>query len=145
MIKIAMYTTIITLYKRGVSERQIARDTKIHRSTIRKIIHRYKTDQIEEPIPLKRPTILDGWHDQIINLKENNLSLVRIWEELKILGCPASYPSLTRYVKKHNIVKNTCIRFHTKPGEEAQVDFGDIGLQVNSQGKRAKAYVCQCQ
>lgn len=74
-----MYTTIITLYKRGVSERQIARDTKVHRSTIRKIIHKYKTEQIEESTSLKRPTILDGWHDQIINLKENNLNLVRIW------------------------------------------------------------------
>lgn len=141
MIKIAMYTTIITLHKQGVSERQIAKTTGVHRTTIRKIIYNYKTKQIEEPVAKECATMLDGWHEQIINLKERSLSTVRIWEELQSMGCSASYSSLTRYIRKHNIKNNTCIRFHTKAGEEAQVDFGDIGLQYNPQGKRVKAYI----
>jgi Mu transposase-like protein/integrase-like protein len=48
---------------------------------------------------------------------------------------------LSRYVRKHNIRKNTCIRFHTEAGEEAQVDFGDIGKKLDANGKLRKAYV----
>ena len=33
------------------------------------------------------------------------------------------------------------MRFHTKAGEEAQVDFGYVGLLPNNDGKKAKAWV----
>ena len=41
----------------------------------------------------------------------------------------------------HNIKKNTCIRYHSNPGEEGQVDFGDVGRRYDSEGKLCKAYV----
>jgi hypothetical protein len=34
-----------------------------------------------------------------------------------------------------------CVRFHTAPGQEGQVDFGYVGLQFNQQGQRKKAWV----
>ena len=57
----------------------------------------------------------------------NKLSAVRIYEKLKDKGYHLSYSSLSRYIRNHNIKNTTCVRFHTAPGEEAQVDFGDIG------------------
>ena len=33
------------------------------------------------------------------------------------------------------------MRFHTKAGEEAQVDFGYVGLLPSNNGKKAKAWV----
>jgi IS30 family transposase len=36
MIGIAMYTTILTLHKQGISKRQIAKITNTHRKTINK-------------------------------------------------------------------------------------------------------------
>ena len=42
MIGTAMYTTILTLHKQGISQRKIARTTNTHRKTVRKIIERYK-------------------------------------------------------------------------------------------------------
>ncbi len=62
-------------------------------------------------------------------------------EELVSQGCKSSYTALTRYIRKHKIKDSSCIRFHTKAGEEAQVDFGDIGLQYNSKGRKVKVYV----
>lgn len=141
MIKIDMYTTIITLYKQGISQRQIAIATKINRKTVRKIINNYKIDKIEDPIPYKRTSKLENWHTKIVSLFETNLTALRIHQEIQLLGYDGSYSSLTRYLKKHKIKTNTCVRFHTPPGEEAQVDFGDIGMQRDSLGKIRKAYV----
>lgn len=141
MIKVNMHTTIITLFKQGNSQRQIEKVTKVNRKTVRKIIERYKQEGIEEPVPYKRSQSLDTWHQQIVELLEKNLSYLRIHEELSVKGCITSYSSLTRYIRKHKIKDNSCIRFHTKPGEEAQVDFGDIGLQYNPEGKKVKAYI----
>ena len=141
MIRINMYTTIITLYKQGNSQRQISKLTNTDRKTVRKIISRYVEDGVESPTSYERASVLDFWHEQIIELLEKNLSYVRIFEELRNKGYKSSYPALTRYIKKYKIKDNSCIRFHTVAGEEAQVDFGDIGLQYNPEGRRVKAYV----
>jgi uncharacterized protein with ParB-like and HNH nuclease domain len=70
-----------------------------------------------------------------IDLMSNKLSAVRIYEELKDKGYHLSYSSLSRYIRNHNIKNTTCVRFHTAPGEEAQVDFGDIGRRYNGTQK----------
>jgi transposase len=76
-----------------------------------------------------------------VGLLASNLSTVRILEELQGQGFEGSYGSLSRYIRIHNIKKNTCIRFHTTAGEEAQVDFGDIGKRYDNNGKLRKAYI----
>lgn len=136
-----MYTTILTLYKQGNSERKISKLTKTHRSTVKKIIQRYLSDQIESPIPYSRKSEISSWHEKITELLATKLSVVRIFEKLKECGFNKSYNSLSLYIRKHNIKNNTCIRFHTKSGEEAQVDFGDVGRQYDKNGKHRKAYV----
>ncbi len=136
-----MYTTILTLYKQRISQRQIARLTGSDRKTVKRIIKRYEEEEIELPLVYKRGSKLSTWHEDIVRLLESNLSYVRILEELKLRGCGASYSALTRYIDKHNINQDTCIRFHTLPGEEAQVDFGDIGLRICPEGRLRKAYV----
>lgn len=136
-----MHTTILTLYKQGISHRKIAKTTNTHRSTVKKIIERYEASKIEVPIPYNRPSSLVSWHREIIDLMSNQLSTVRIFEELQAQGYSSSYSSLSRYIRKHNIKQNTCIRFHTEAGEEAQVDFGDIGKRLDAEGKLRKAYV----
>ena len=141
MIGTPMYTTILTLYKQGLSQRKIARTTNTHRKTVKKIIDRYESSKIETPIPYNRSSITDSWHEEIIDLMSNKLSAVRIYEELKDKGYHLSYSSLSRYIRNHNIKNTTCVRFHTSPGEEAQVDFGDIGRRLDSNGKLRKAYI----
>jgi transposase len=64
MIGIAMYTTILTLHKQGISQRQILKITNIHRRTINKIITKYEDQNIETPIPSKRLSKVELWHER---------------------------------------------------------------------------------
>ena len=98
MIGTSMYTTILTLYKQGISQRKIARTTNVHRKTVKNIINRYEKSKIETPVPYNRPSMTDLWHEDIINLMSNKLSTIRIHEELKNKGYNLSYSSLSRYI-----------------------------------------------
>lgn len=141
MIGIAMYTTILTLYKQGKSQREITRITNVHRKTVRTIIAKYSQNNIESPESSQRQSKVEGWHEQIVILLSKELSVVRIFEEIKAQGFTSSYSALSRYIRRHNIKNTSCIRFHTLPGEEGQVDFGDIGKQYDSNGQLRKAWV----
>ena len=136
-----MYTTILTLYKQGMKIRKISRTTNIHRDTIRKIIKKYEKEKIEEPINYKRESQVSKWHEEVVDLISQNLSMVRMHEELKKKGLECSYSTLSHYIRKHKIKNNTCIRLQTEAGEEAQVDFGDIGRRHDKEGKLRKAYI----
>ena len=71
-----MYTTILTLYRSGMKIRKISRTTSIHRDTVRKIIKRYEKEKIEEPIIYKRESQIAKWHEEIVGLLSQNLSVV---------------------------------------------------------------------
>lgn len=141
MVDLAMTTTIITLYKQGMTQRQISKIMNKHRATVKKVIARYEEVQEEAPESYKRISKIEEWHEDIVDLISSNLSNVRIYEKLRDKGFKASYSSLSRYIRMHNISTNTCIRFQTAAGEEAQVDFGYIGRQYDKTGKLRKAYI----
>jgi transposase len=136
-----MYMTILTLHKQGTSQRQIAKLTKTDRKTVRRIIDQYKNQKIEEPISCVHVPKASIYHQQIVDLIGCNISNVRIYEELQKSGYKGSYSGLNRYIKKHKIKLDTCIRFHSLPGQEAQVDFGDIGKRYDPQMRLRKACV----
>lgn len=136
-----MYTTIITLHKQGISLRQIAKITDHDRKTIRRIISRFKLESARFPKEMMRKSKLQPLHQTIVNYLESNLSMIRIAEELRQIGHSFSYSSLTRYIRKIKLSNDICIRFHTDPGEEAQVDFGDIGKRYDQNGKLRKSYI----
>lgn len=136
-----MYTTILTLYKQGNSQRQIAKMTNTDRKTVKRIIDKYNNHKIEEPVSYKRLAKASVYHKQIVDFISKNLSNLRIYEEIQKLDYKGSYSALGKYIKKHKINQNTCIRFHSLPGQEAQVDFGDIGKRYDEQRHFRKAYV----
>lgn len=140
-VYLVMGNGIITLHKQGVSQRQISTLTKLDRKTVRRIITKYNKEKVEVPSSYVRESKVRQWHCKITEYLENNLSYVRILEELRRAGYNLSYSSLTRYINLHHVKTETCIRFHTLPGEEAQVDFGDVGKRIDRNGKFRKAYV----
>ena len=133
--------SIITLYKQGISQRQISKIVGHDRKTVRRIIRRYKEYGITEPVKMSKELVLDKYKDKIIELMEKDLSGVRIQEELSREGLKISYSSVVRYIKKIKGKSNICVRFHTEAGEEAQVDFGYIGLLPMGDCKKRKAWV----
>lgn len=138
-----MYTTILTLWKQGKSKSEIARVTGKDRKTVRQIIQKYEQVGQETPVAMSKESSLSQYHTEIVSLLESDLSIVRIHEKLKDVGCLRSYSSLKQYIGKIKLQSNICVRFHSQPGEEAQVDFGYVGLMPDpkSNGKRKKAWI----
>lgn len=136
-----MHTTILTLWKQRKSKKEIARITQKDRKTVRKVIKKYEETGIETPPTFNKESTLRAYHTQIISYLESNLSSVRIYEKPQDLGCPKSYSSVKRYVAKLKVSQDICVRFHSDPGEEAQVDFGYVGLIPDPKsGKTRKAW-----
>lgn len=138
-----MYTTILTLWKQGKSKSEIARVTGKDRKTVRQIIRKYEQIGQEAPAVHRRGSSLNQYHPEIVSLLESDLSIVRIYEKLRDIGCLRSYSSVKHYIGKIKLQSNICVRFQSLPGEEAQVDFGYIGLMPDPKenGKRKKAWI----
>ena len=126
-----MYMTIITLWQQGQSLRAISRATGRDRKTIKKVIEKYKTEGSDvaiDAIKHHKHSSLEPYKDQVIEYLEKNLSGVRIFEELQTIGLRTSYSAVVRYISTLKGKHDLCVRFHTLPGEEAQIDFGYVGL-----------------
>ena len=139
MLEYAMNITIETLWKQGKSKSEISQITGHDWKTISKVIKCLKAGHYPER--KSHTKLLDGNKEQIIELLEKGLSGVRISEELKLFGVATSYSTVKKYIASIKKRDNVCIRFHTKPGEESQVDFGYVGLTPYINGKKRKTWV----
>ena len=140
MIGAAMYTTIKTLWGRHKNKSMIARLTGHDWKTVAKVI---KTIEEGGGYPNKKPhpRLLDIYREQIIKWMEEGLTAVRMHEKLQGMGVKIGYSTVKDYVADIKRRENIFIRVHTLPGEEAQVDFGYVGLTPGSSGKRRKTWV----
>jgi transposase len=140
MIGDAMFTTIKTLYERGLNKSEIARATSHDWKTVSKTIEDIKAGK-EYPEKKPHPKKIDPYKEQVIELIEKGLTAIRIHEELVKLGCDAAYPTVKRCVANIKKTEDIFIRIHTEAGKEAQVDFGYVGLTPDNNGKRRKTWV----
>ena len=95
MIKLA-YMTIITLWQRGESQREIARAVGCSRDAVRGAIARFKNHGFETPARNSHGSKMD----QVIEYLEKDLSAIRIYEELYNIGASVSYLTVSHYVHK---------------------------------------------
>jgi len=136
-----MYTTIKTLWDLGKNKSEIARATGHDWKTVAKVIKGIKNG-IDKPSYKDRDTIIEPYRKEVIKLLDRCLSGIRIHEELVSLGFKGSYPTVKRYIKKIKKISDIFIRINTLPGEEAQVDFGYVGITKDDTGKNRKTCVC---
>jgi transposase len=122
--------TILELCKQGVSKRQIAKTLKIARGTVAKVI-RLNTSEV--PVS-QRPEKLAQYHEEILRLHTSSKgNLVRVHEELEVLGAQISYPALTAYSRRHDIgqePKKAVGEYHFGPGEEIQHDTSPHKIEI---------------
>ena len=135
-----MYTTIKTLWEKTKNKTEIARLTGHDWKTVAKVIKSIEKG-IEIPQYKPRESLIDDYKEKILELLEQDLSGVRIHEKLIEDGFIGSYPTVKRYINKIKRKENIFIRIHTEPGEEAQVDFGYLGMSKNDAGKNKKTWV----
>jgi len=135
-----MYTTIKTLWEKTKNKTEIARITGHDWKTVAKVIKNIEKG-IEIPQYKPRQSLIDEYREKILELLEKDLSGVRIHEELVKDGFAGSYPTVKRYINKLKRKDNIFVRIHTEPGEEAQVDFGYIGMSRDDFGKNKKTWI----
>lgn len=140
MLGVAMYTTIKTLWDLGKNKSEIARATGHDWKTVAKVIKGIKNG-IDKPKYKDRDSIIEPCNEEVIKLLDRGLSGIRIHEELVRLGFKGSYPTVKRYIKKIKKISDIFIRINTLPGEEAQVDFGYVGITKDDTGKNRKTWV----
>lgn len=134
--------TIITLWKQGKSKSAIAKLVGVSRRSVIKAVNNYEQTGATVVAPKSSNVSNIGlYKDKLIEYMEKGLSNLRIYEELVGAGMSVKYRTISRYIFQIRGTQNICVRFHTAPGEEAQVDFGYVGMLINQAGERKKAWV----
>ena len=137
-----MRKAIIRLWQKGKSKRSISRALGHDIKTVRKIIKNYEDAGIDTQLDAKRFSKFDKYKELIESYIALNYSNRRIYELLRLEKfLNMSYSSLTNYTRKLKISADICVRFSTLAGEEAQVDFGYVGMLPDASGKIRKSWI----
>jgi transposase len=140
MLKMEEWLLIRDLYLQGFSISEIARKTGFDRKTVKKYI-RLKT----LPEPQKRPgrkSKLDPFKPYILEkLKEGPYTAARLYREIKEMGFDGGKTIVKDFVQKVRPEQGipAVFRYETKPGVQAQVDWGEMGT-VEIDGKTKKLF-----
>ena len=139
MLTMYKQITIQTLHKQGVKKSLIARQLGCHRNTVNNVLER-KT--VSDKQIRARSSIFDPYKNKIKELLDKEVTRVRIHEILiEEYGISIAYDSLRKYVNKHlpKPVETFGVQ-QTAPGEEAELDFGYLGMLPGAGGKPVKTW-----
>ena len=126
MLKMEEFLLIRDLYNQGLNISEIARETGFDRKTIWKYIAAQillKPKKLETRLNKLDP--LKEYIQQRIN--EYSLSALRIYREIRDQGFTWKYTIVKDYFRKiwPRETLLAVLRYETKPGVQAQVDWGD--------------------
>lgn len=149
---------MIRRFKVGESDRRVARDLGVSRNTVKKyrawaqqqgfldapvlpvsgvLEERLKTST--PPPDLGPPSTVEPYRDFIAQKRAEGVEIMALWGLLKERGFRGHYSSVRRFVNRvEDKHPETFVRIETKPGEEAQVDFGYDGEQYDPTQERAR-------
>ena len=121
----------------GRSIRGIARELGVSRNTVRKYVRSPGcTDKARAP----RRTKLDGYREYIDGrLAEGLENCVVLLRESRELGHEGGYTMLKDYVHPRRRPRQATVRFETKPGEQAQVDWG-VFSYIGEDGRKRRMW-----
>jgi transposase len=125
----SLFLSVRALHEEGVPKKKIARQLGVDRRTVRKYISRIARGA-SAPLRSRVPSKLDSFRDVIESKVGQGLSATQIYQDLcGTAGFDACYETVKRAVR---VLRRTepevYCRMNFAPGEEAQIDFGDIGM-----------------
>lgn len=125
------------LYKNGVKKQQIAKELRMARNTVKKLIKaneepRYSRAEYTSKIDPYQQLVKD-WY---LNPEYAYIG-TRIFRELKKLGYTGSISPVYRFLKKldgekHLIPQKASDRIETPPGDQAQFDWAEYDMVINN-------------
>lgn len=130
------------LHGQGHSMRAVARLTGHARTTVQRTLH---PEQRKPPRKRGRKSGLEPHKDYLRDrYLTTGLSGVRLHEELRLMGYTGAIDSVQRYLKSldapRRALTKATVRFETPPGEQAQVDWAEVGHYLNDSGVPQKVY-----
>jgi len=134
---------ILTLKKKGLSQRKIARKLGISRNTVKKYLENPEFPDSRNG-DRKRKSLLDPYVGNIEAWLKEDFDYTGTWiyDRLTNMGFSGSYEIVKRKVHdlKAERQKIAYMRFETEPGYQAQVDFGEFQVE-NADGSIKKLYL----
>ncbi len=139
MLDIYKQITIKTLHKQGVKPSAIVKQMGCCRQTVRNVLQREKI--IEKQIRVK-PSSFDFHKDQIKAWLDKEITSLRIHELLQEnYNTQKTYSALRRYIQKQFPKPVDLFGVQvTGSGEEAELDFGYLGMLPGVNGKLIKTW-----
>src|SRR6266849_1971478 len=128
---------------KGKSIKEIARDLKVSRNTVRKVLRSGATSFEYMRVVQPRPK-LGAWHGDLDRMLSDNetrparerLTLIRVFEKLRGLGYEGSYDAVRRYAKRWHVERGAAtaeayVPLSFAPGEAYQFDWSHEVVLIN--------------
>lgn len=116
------------LHNQGMSISEIAKKTGYNRRTVRKYVNSKVPPVAKKRSP--KASKLDNYKDYITQrLKNYPLTASRIYREIQEMGFTGKYTIVKDFVREIRPETGVCAiyRYETRPGKQAQVDWGECG------------------
>jgi transposase len=151
-------------FQEGQSNRRIARDLGINRKTVDRYrawaveqdllegplpslgdLHQLLEETLNNASPPQNTSTVEPYRGLVEKLREEGVEIAATYERLKERGYAGSYASVYRFVRRlEPCLPDVTVRVETRPGQEAQVDFGYAGKMIDpesSELRKAWAFV----
>ena len=129
--------------QRGEGVKRIARELGVDRKTVKRWLKLGDWRPRQSP---RRPRLLDRFAEFIERrAPEVGWNGVVLHRELKVLGFSGSYQQVHRFLKPYRARRRwselATARFETGPGEQAQVDYGQLQVWIGEQRETVHLFV----
>ena len=142
MLKWEEQMDIKFLVGQGHSIRQAAKLSGHARNTVRSVI-RPGNNELKPEKRGRKSKLADFKEYLRKRYLETGLSGVRLCQEITAMGFTGSVSAVRRFlqtIEKGGISPKATVRFETPPGEQAQVDWAEIGYFLDEDGIKRKIY-----
>src|SRR5262245_49904889 len=137
---------IVQRFQAGQSQRRIARDLHLARLTVQEVLAGVAAQRVQGRVPRelqprpRRVRQLDAYDAVVHDLlgRHPQLTVRRLWEELRAQGFTGGYKQVWTRVRelRPRPGKTPVVRFETRPGQQAQMDYSVYDLDFTVEGHR---------
>jgi len=133
MIRKEDFAVIQVLHQRGVYQKDIAAELKVHPKTVSRALQRHGAPEWTRE---KRGSKLDGYKGRVDQLlSEGVWNAVVILREIRVEGYEGGYSILLEYIQPKRVLRpsQATVRFETEPGKQLQSDWGEVVVEIGGQ------------
>jgi transposase len=139
MLTMSQQYTIKTLHDQGKTNADIARTLDCHRHTVENIL---KRPEVVDKQTRHKPSAVTPYLTQLQDWSQKKYTKQRMWEMLKEkYAITFTYDALQKFVQKYVTRPEAFGVEEHLPGEELEVDFGEIPVTLLEDNRRVKLQV----